>query len=154
MRPVGPATDRTPSLHFTVRVPGIKKATFDSQKLAAWTAALKTALPGAPAHTTEDTDWLAFAAIKAWCIHFPQLVLRCSSRTPVQSAPATRCVCCCRAGLTNQGITAITTESTELGNRNYFARTDTLVHTQARPLPSWVGAMRCRPNPAPSLSSC
>lgn len=57
------------------------------------------------------------------------------------------------AGLTEQGITAITTESTELGGRNYFARTDTLVHTQARPLPSWVGAVRCLANLAPSLSS-
>lgn len=46
VRPVGPASDRVPSLHFSVRVTGIRKAAFDAQKLAAWKAALKAALPG------------------------------------------------------------------------------------------------------------
>lgn len=44
--PVGSAPGRVPSLHFTLQVQGIRKATFDAQKLAAWKNALKTALPG------------------------------------------------------------------------------------------------------------
>ena len=47
--PVGPAAGRVPSLHFTLRVQGMRKAAFDAQKMGAWKAALKTALPGAPA---------------------------------------------------------------------------------------------------------
>ncbi|KAI7836279.1 hypothetical protein COHA_009867 [Chlorella ohadii] len=78
VRPVGPAAGRTPSLHFTLQVQGVRKATFDAQKLAAWKAALKAALPG----------------------------------------------------LTDQGITAMTTETAELDGVTWYARTDTLVHVQ------------------------
>lgn len=55
----------------------------------------------------------------------------CPCNQPNQALCKTVCYCCrFPAGLTDQGITVATTQSTELSTRNWYARTDTLVHAQ------------------------